>query len=471
MINTRSIRFRLTFWFSVALVVSTGIIFTIFYLITRNALWFQTNATISSHGAKVVEVLTRDEQRMHNMYSQEAFLQEFGSIPGMVLLVVGGNGSVINSSFQIGQTDAAVLFHDVETHRDPFFLDRSISESHVRFWVFPLWVNRVMTTSVFVGHNVDIIDTALRQLLVTLALVYLVLAIPSVVVASLLARSALFPIVCMSEQVAHISSDRLDERIDTSQTGDELERLGETFNDLLDRMYHAFDRERRFIGDVAHELKTPLSALRGSFELALSKTRTAAHYQTMLSETLVDVERLQKTIQNLLDLAWSKTHPRDTKKLVDVSAVIDEVLEIARKLAGQKDIGVNASIRPHVFVIGERDKIFRAILNIVDNAVHYTSRGRIRISLKKVDNKAKIVITDSGIGIGSRDLPHIFDRFYRGEHAAQTSGSGLGLAIAQSIVNAFSGTIDVKSRVGRGTTVTISFPVVDEKTDVLMKSS
>lgn len=262
-----------------------------------------------------------------------------------------------------------------------------------------------------------------------------------------------------------ISSENLSERIRDVGGENEIGELARSFNSLLDRLDDAFKRERQFITDVAHELKTPSATLQGGIEIALSKERTKEEYREALEEALIDARRQSKTLSNILDLAWSESNSnQDDKKEINLSRLFEDLEDIVIKLAKPKDITVEKTIEKNVLVpsIGTKDKLARAFLNILENAVKYTPRkGRIRILLKKEHSHAKIQVSDTGIGIAEKDLPHVFERFYRGSGTDKTLGSGLGLAITQSIIHGHLGKIQVKSIPGKGTTIIVVLPIVN----------
>ncbi len=265
----------------------------------------------------------------------------------------------------------------------------------------------------------------------------------------------------LSSKINTITSKNLSEKVTGIDTQDEIGELAESFNQLLARLDEAFNRERQFIGDVAHELKTPVATLKSGIELALSKHRTSQQYKQALSDTLIDVDRLSITIKNILDLAWlgaENTTNKDSN--FDLSSALNEFTEIAVKLSAQKHINFESSIEPGITIFGAEDKISRAVLNIIDNAIKYTQAGgSVFLSLKQKNNQVIIQVKDTGAGISTADLPHIFDRFYRGSKTAKTIGSGLGLAIAHGIITSHHGDIKISSTLGHGTTVTISIPL------------
>lgn len=265
----------------------------------------------------------------------------------------------------------------------------------------------------------------------------------------------------LSSKIKTITSKNLNEKVTDVESKDEIGELAESFNQLLDRLLEAFKRERQFIGDVAHELKTPLSTQRSSIEVALSKDRSAKELKSVLVEAFFDNNRISTTLKNILDLAWSEAESaKVNREIIDLSVVVTEVLEIARKFGKAKKISVFENVDEGIVVQGSGDKLFRAFLNITDNAIKYTpSGGTVRISLTKIEGYAKFQVKDTGVGISKKDLPHIFERFYRGSRSGKVHGAGLGLAIAQAIISAHKGTIEVKSDVGKGTTATVTLPL------------
>ncbi len=265
----------------------------------------------------------------------------------------------------------------------------------------------------------------------------------------------------LSSKIKSITSNNLNEKITDIGDEDEIKELSIAFNSLLDRLHSAFTRERQFIGDVAHELKTPLAAQRTTIEVALSKDRSKKEFREALVESLVDNNRLSSTLKNILDLAWAEADSAKGQfEKVNLSEVVSEIKDLAATMAHKKHIAVVGNVELDIFITGKKDKLFRAIVNIVDNAVSYTAeKGSMSISLQKKNEQAIIRILDTGIGIAQRDLPHIFERFYRGSKNDKVFGSGLGLAIASATIAAHQGKVEVKSNVGHGSEFIISLPL------------
>jgi len=266
----------------------------------------------------------------------------------------------------------------------------------------------------------------------------------------------------LSSRIKLITTKNLTEKVTGIRSQDEIEELATSFNNLLDRMHLAFEREQQFIADIAHEMKTPLAIMRSSLEVSLSKERSKEDYKKVIEEAILETNQLSLTLKNVLDLAWSES-PNEKIKMIPIklSDLLEELCDIAEKMALRKQIIIHTSITKHLAVLGFKEKLAQALINIIENAIKYTPmKSSITISLQKDQENAVIVISDTGRGIAEEDMPHIFDRFYRGKKTEKVLGSGLGLAISKSIVTLHHGYITFDSTIGKGSTCTITLPVI-----------
>src|SRR3990167_2253172 len=306
--NTKSIRFRFTVWYALIFSVAMAVVFLAFYLLTQQSLLSHTDAAITTHNNKIVEIISRQDTAMNQSFINDSqiFAQQFSEMPGMLLIIGNTYGKILYRSQDLGTNEAAVtdLLEKSANIIKPTFVNRNIGATPLRFGVFPAERDGQLVAIVLMGQPMDVIQKSLNTLTLTLVLVYFGLLILTVVGGFLLARKALSPIAQVSKQLKKISAENLKERVPDPKTGDEIEELSQTFNSLLDRLNEAFVRERQFIGDVAHELKTPVATLKGGIEVTMSKNRTTEEYKKAFRETLIDVNRLSSTIKNILDLAW-----------------------------------------------------------------------------------------------------------------------------------------------------------------------
>ena len=401
---------------------------------------------------------------MHTMLEKQAFIRDFSEIPGMLIIILNSSGQVINNS-ATSAPDSTVLsrlFQNSQSSNRPIYTNEVVTGSSMRFWASAVRDGQGQLSGVvLVAHPIDVVKNSLENLLLILIVILVVSVIPAIFGGYFLAKRALEPVSQMSEELKKISSENLDKRVANPGTGDELEELSETFNSLLDRLGQAFKREHQFIGDVAHELKTPLSTLQSGVEITLSKNRNNEEYRQGFTEALVDINRISFTLKNILDLAWSDAdNAVMTGEKFNLSDEVAELRDLVVKMAYAKKITLKGSVANDIFIFGKKDKLNRALLNIIDNAIKYTpDKGIITLNLEKKNGQALVEVEDSGPGIAKEDLPHIFERFYRGAKASKTFGSGLGLAIAQAAIFSHRGEIKVNSSIGHGTTFTIVLPM------------
>lgn len=275
-----------------------------------------------------------------------------------------------------------------------------------------------------------------------------------------LAFRALRPIDRMTQTARAISGQDLSQRILHNGPADEIGRLAQTFDAMLDRLQVAFQREQQFTGDAAHELRTPLTALKGQLQVTLSRPRSADAYRETLQTMEQQVDRLIQLSNSLLYMA--RLEQNQMQQLVETIGVADffgALLDQLRPLANEKSIQIQTHIPPNLQLEGNLELLIRLFLNLLDNAVKYTPNGGdISLTVYQTEQQIITEIFNSGQAIPAEHLPHLFERFYRAEasrartsNGAEPGGVGLGLAIAQEIARLHGGEITVESEAGKGT--------------------
>ena len=248
-----------------------------------------------------------------------------------------------------------------------------------------------------------------------------------------------------------------------AQTGDELQRLGVTFNDMLARLESTFHRLRQFSAAASHELRTPLTVMRGELEVALRKPRDPEEYQRVLRTHLDTVNDMAHTVEELLTLARSESVDGAIEwRPVELSGLARQVSETWRKVAKPKSVTVDVPAKAPVWVRGEPRLLERIIANLLDNAVRHTPpKGRVTLRTERQGQEACLIVEDTGPGIDSDEMPQIFNRFFK--PWSKTDGSkstGLGLGLCRWIAEAHHGRIEVSSPPGRGATFVVWLPVI-----------
>jgi heavy metal sensor kinase len=280
-----------------------------------------------------------------------------------------------------------------------------------------------------------------------------------------LSRRALSPVDALVRTARDIGGANLNSRLQKLETGDELQRLSDTLNEMLGRIETAFLRITEFTADASHELRTPVSLIRTEAELALRRSRGEAEYKEALRHILLESERTTALIEQLLSVARADSG-RETLHMqpVDLRQTLRSVVDGWQQVATLRSLQFSASIATNDSVVMGDEAALRRVADILlDNALKYTpSPGSVKLTLEQKGESAIIAVQDSGLGIAEEDQPKIFERFYRVDKARsrEQGGAGLGLAIAQWIVSQHHGSIVVESRPGQGATFRVELPMI-----------
>jgi two-component system, OmpR family, heavy metal sensor histidine kinase CusS len=285
-----------------------------------------------------------------------------------------------------------------------------------------------------------------------------------------LAGRATRPIAKIIATTARLQPSKLNERLLIRGTGDELDQLSQTINGMLDRIASYIDRNREFVANAAHELRSPLAAIRSTVEVGLNRARTPEEYTTLLTDVIEESNRLAGLVNRLLLLAEGdagRLGARDQSARLD--KIVRESLDMFEGVAEARDVTLHAGALPAVVVPGDEYHLRQVVRNLIDNAIKFTpAPGNVEIAMgvQPEQRRAWLSVHDSGVGIGPEDLPRIFERFYRANKArtreSRPGGHGLGLSICQSIVTALHGEIAVASEPGHGSTFTVWLPLLGE---------
>jgi heavy metal sensor kinase len=281
-----------------------------------------------------------------------------------------------------------------------------------------------------------------------------------------LSGRALAPVNRIIKSAEEIGVRNLHKRLEVPEAKDELRRLTETLNAMLERIDSAVNRITQFTADASHDLRTPLALIRTNAELALRRSRTETEYRDTLKRILESSEETTQLIEHLLTLARADAGAAQLQfEVVALQPILERACQQARVLAFAKNLSLSTECAGdgRDLVFADSSALERLFLTILDNAVKYTpAGGRIEVRAEIAGGKGVIEIEDSGMGISTEELPHIFDRFYRADQARsrEIRGSGLGLAIARWIAEMHKGLIEAESKVGEGTRIRIKVPVV-----------
>lgn len=279
-----------------------------------------------------------------------------------------------------------------------------------------------------------------------------------------LAHRSLKPIQALTAAANLIGAANLGERVPLAGTDDELDRLAGTLNEMLARIDQYVEQLRQFTADASHELRTPLAALRGSAELALSRTRSAEELRLVIEESLERYDRLQRIAEDLLLLARLDAGENILQiERVQLDRAVEDIVDLYRPVAEDRGLELRKENAEAIWINGDGGRVRQLIGNLIDNALKYTPPpGRVTVSLSRENGVARLVVADTGRGIAPEDLPRVFDRFYRVDRSRSTNradGAGLGLSICRSIAEAHHGSVELQSTLARGTQATVTLPI------------
>jgi heavy metal sensor kinase len=329
-----------------------------------------------------------------------------------------------------------------------------------------------LPSTVIVGSSELVLRETTEKIDRLIAIVAAILLVTAPLGGYWLAGRATRPLADMIHTTSRLRPSRLKERLPLRNTQDELDQLAQTVNRMLDRIAMYIQTKRDFIANSAHELRSPLAAIRSSVEVALNSGRTAAEYEELLAEIIEECTTLESLVNQLLLLAETDA---DRLKIHREAVRFDELLrkgvDMFRGVAESRDIALTLTPPPlpAAIVNGNPQHLRQVVNNLVDNAIKFTPDGGrvdVRFQLDARGKEAILTVTDTGIGISEHDQPQIFDRFFRADRSRTRdpgiSGSGLGLSICQAVVTAHEGEITVSSQLGKGTTFRVMLPLVTD---------
>ena len=294
-----------------------------------------------------------------------------------------------------------------------------------------------------------------RSMVLKIIPIYIVITILGL----LFIRRILSPVNEITKTAKQISQGDFTKRINLDIPRDALGTLAETFDEMLDRIEHSFNQEKRFSSDVSHELRTPITAIIISAEEALDGEKTAQEYQETFEAILSEGRKISSVISQLLMMARSgdgKYVPEMDK--INVSMLTKAIVDDVHETAEDNEVSISFDIEEGIIMLVEQTLYMRLLINLIDNALKYNvTGGWVKVSLKKHEDIICLFVEDSGIGISEENLPKIWDRFFKADQSSINSSPGLGLSIVKWIAELHSGTFHVKSELNKGSQFEIRF--------------
>jgi heavy metal sensor kinase len=459
------IKWKLTLWYGAILALILVVFSSGVYIYFKNGLQKGIDAKIQS----IAQVLSSSMTESHSQSvfgNFERYLENvLGRKPkGKFVQIIDTSGKIGAKMNDIETDTVPASFASLEKALKGEVAYETIGEKRprLRMITLPIMENKKVTSIIQVGTSMEDFDETMTKLLVIFVIGIPASLSATVMVGYFMAKKTLKPVDAIRKAAVKISSTNLDERIDVKGRKDELSRLAETFNAMISRLKESFIRINQFSLDVSHELKTPLTILKGETEVALRKDRGNEEYKRLLVSSLEEVDRMTKIIDDLLLL--SKADPKDVRLNVEDVSLKDLIVEVCVDLqifADKKGIDLSMGELGDVRVKGDELKLRRMLLNIVENGIKYTQTGgKVAVSSVVNDGCVEVNVKDNGAGIAQEDIKYVFDRFYQADRSRRREGgSGLGLSISKWIAEAHKGSIRVESQPMNGSLFSIKLPI------------
>jgi heavy metal sensor kinase len=466
MMNTRSLRFRITAWYA-GLLAGTLLVFgASVYLGLERYLDWTLQRTLAGEcraiGTQLLSQLPNKDIEWLTREINEAYAPE---VNGLFIRVVRQNGGVLylSGAPKDGTFDPwRISFpHDKEMDGS-----RKLQfESGNRLLINSMTVTTPAGTRFIVesGAPYHQIEVVLHGLLLTLA-IYMPFVVSLAVAGGYwLMRRSLQPVDEITKRAEGITSTNLSERLPVIRSGDELERLSMSLNRMIERLDNAFEQINRFSADASHELRTPLTILQLELEGIAQNYRRDATLGDQIGSALEETQRMSRIVESLLTISRLDAGEVKMDKLhLDFGELAESTANEMKLLAEEKSIGLRIHAESGVHIVGDRVRLQQVIVNLIDNSIKYTQvGGMIDVRIGREGKTAVLEVSDNGLGIPANALPHVFERFYRADKARSraTGGAGLGLSIVKAICAAHNGEITVSSQEGHGSRFRVELPL------------
>jgi signal transduction histidine kinase len=434
--QTRSLRFRLTIWYTAVLTAGLALFGTLLWLSLRHELNADLERDLDGRAARFENFFRSESAESGTHVSEE--LEEFCQAlpPASYVNLRGSSGFTFRyPAGSPAQSGLRVLERKFAVNGEAFDLEVGAPLTDIRHFL-----------------------NLLRLLL--WSMIPVVIALGCIGGAWLSGR-ALKPVQDVTNAALAISIENLSGRLPVPATGDEIAGLAAVLNSMLARLEAAVTTLSQFAGDASHELRTPLAVIRTTAELALRRERTPEAYRTALREVASESERMTQLIEDLLSLARSDAGAVDMPRAAtDMREVLTEVSEEMATVADAAGIRLTTVLGDRAAIISaNRQALHRLFMVLLDNALKYSHRGgEVILSVIRDEGLISASVEDFGEGIGEAHLPHIFKRFYQADQSRSVGGHGLGLSLAENIAQTHGAEIDVRSTLGKGTVFRVIFP-------------
>ena len=455
-----TLAFRLTLWYAGIFAIFSTVAFLLFYTLITSVLQERIDQDLLGQAQRFSALLaTEGVEAVNNNAVIEA---QAAGVKKVFFRLLNLNGQAFSSSNMSYWKDIAVDGNAIEQllrSQTPVIETIAIPNRSEEVRILYAMISPTIIAQVgqAMESQTRFVEAFKKVFFATMSLLLLVAA----AVGWFMARRAVSGVEAVTRTARKISEGSLQERVPVKPTGDEIDQLATTFNQMLDRIQALVTEIKEMNDNIAHDLRSPIARIRGLAEVTLTTGKSPADFEVMTASTIEECDRLLDMINTML--AISKTEAGVEKvshDKVDIATLIGNACELFEALAEEKNVALRCHAPEKTMVLGDARMLQRMLANLLDNAVKYTPPGgAVEILLSESEKKdLTIAIRDTGIGISEADLAHVFERFYRCDRSRSQPGTGLGLSLARAIARAHGGDITVMSTLDQGSTFTITLP-------------
>ncbi len=456
----QSLAFRLTLWYAGIFSFSLCVAFLVFYLFLSSLFENQTDNELL--------IRTRELESLFYINGIDAVkrvvvleAQAAGEKKIFVRLLYP-NGTAFSSSNMSYWKDIAIspdAIKQLGQGADAVFETISIPQRKHKVRVLYSVMSRgvLLQLGQSLEQQARFFDAFRRIFIITMSFLVLL----SAFIGWFMARRATAGVEAVTKTALHISEGAMDQRVPVNKRGDEIAQLAVTFNRMLDRIQNLVNNIKEISDNIAHDLKSPVTRIRGLAEVTLTTGKTLPEFESMAAETIEECDRLLDMINTMLIISKTESGVETVKQEpINLTSLVHDACDLFGPMAEDKGIDLSCDSESPCHISGDIKMIQRMVANLIDNAIKYTrSGGKVALSLNKsTDNTVTLKVSDTGIGISSKDIPNIFNRFYRGDPSRSETGTGLGLSLARAVARAHGGDITVNSTPDTGSTFSVTLP-------------
>ncbi len=455
-----TLAFRLTLWYAGIFAISSGVAFLFFSLLITNVIWERTDQELLNQVAQFSTILNLNGidavKRVAILEAQAAGVKK---IFFRLLYPTGEIFSSSNMSYwrNIGVHRSAIeqlIRGKPHIFKTIIIPDR---KHKVRILYGIIGPGIILQLGQSMENYTGFIEAFKKIFTTTMAL----LVVLAGAVGWFMARRALFGVETITRTARSISGGALEKRVPVKSRGDEIDQLAITFNQMLGRIQNLVTGIKEMSDNIAHDLRSPVTRIRGIAEVTLTTSKSIAEYENMAASTIEECDRLLDMINTMLVISETEAGVNKFEhKILDISVVVREACELFQPIAEDEGLQLTCNVPENISIEGDERMIQRMIANLLDNAIKYTPQGgNVSITVHSdAESNVVIAVQDTGIGIQAKDLEHIFERFYRCDQSRSETGIGLGLSLARTIARAHGGDITVASNSVEGTIFTVTLP-------------